>query len=310
MRKGKKVVRIGSHTWDNRVGVHIPTYEEDIQYAPDIRGNFRLFKRSFYDRDYPNVILIYWKSGAGGLFLANCLSLSDRVISTFQTQEEKIEFLEKYIDNQNLFWNDCYLNNMTAEIQFDERWHKNRYFMVYDHDPNNISSHLKFWSNLNVIYFKNPDLFVKMRRVLKNFGGNILHTSYEEVIPNCALYPIPRTFEEYYLLSSDDRKKIHEFYKSDEDFGSYCYLNNKKLFYVWDTNWYFSKKLTLKYIKHLYQCYKFDDYNEEYISRYYDKWFSKIRQIKRTPVPRNIYELSKNEELFDRTIMYPEDLNS
>jgi len=310
MQKGQKMVRVGSHTWDNRVGVYVPVYEENVDYAPDVRGNFKLFKRSFYNRDYPNVILIYWKSGAGGLFLANCLSLSNRVISTFETQEEKIEFLEKYIDDQNLFWNDCYLNNITAEIQFDEKWHKNRYFMVYDHDPNNIPNHLKFWSNLNVIYFKNPDLFVKMRRVLKNFGGNIIHTSYEEVLPTCALYPIPRTFEEYYSLSVEEKKNIHNFYKSNEDFGSQCYLNNKKLFYVWDTNWYFSKKLTLKYVKHLYQCYQFDDYNEEYISRYYDKWFSKIREIKRKPIPRNIYEICKNEELFDRTIMYPEDLNS
>jgi hypothetical protein len=296
MERGKKRTNLISYHWDELL-----EYLE-CDYVPDNRSNYKLFNRYIYDREYPNIILIFFKSGAGGLFLANCLSLSENVLSTFNTIEEKIDFLEKYIDSQKIFWNDCYLNNMTGEFWFPSE-HKEKYFMIYDHDPKNIPTHINIWQNLSVIYFKNPDLFCKMRRVLKNVNGNLLHTSFERVMPEKEDFPIPNSFEEYFELSEKEQNKLKEAYKSKEKFGNYCFLKNKKPLYTWDTNWYFSKNDTLKKVKELYDLYGFDDYNEEIISRYYDKWIKKIMELKKYKVTDKILEIGKDENTFDKPIM-------
>lgn len=50
-------------------------------------------------------------------------------------------------------------------------------------------------------------------------------------------------------------------------------INNSN--YIWDTNWFFEKELTLYNIRELYNSLDISDYNEKYISKLYDNWLQK-----------------------------------
>jgi len=111
-----KKINLGSHRWNplsNRSLEYIKwdKVPEDVQYQ---RKNL---KRSFYDRDYEKVIVLFFQSGSGGLFLANCLSLSNSVCSSFVHVNEKIQLLNNYLKRQKgTFWNDLYINNYYPEL--------------------------------------------------------------------------------------------------------------------------------------------------------------------------------------------------
>ena len=248
-------IRIGSHRWSVESNRELEYIEWD-SLPDDVDEQRDNLKRFFYDRDYENILLIFFKSGAGGLFLSNCLALSDSVGSIFIDIEEKIRFFNKYLESQKVFWNDCYINNTSPEVhQNNKEYFRKRYHFVYEHNPKYIKHHLKFWSNCNVIYFTNPDLFCKIRQLLKNIDGNLGYISYEKVKEDLDDYPIPKSFKDFFNLPKKTQESLKNAYKSDENLSTFCFLKNKKLFYVWDTNWYFSEEDTVTHIRELYDLF-------------------------------------------------------
>lgn len=308
-----KKINLGSHRWN-------PLSNRSLEYIKwdhvpeNVEYHRKKLKRSFYDRDYEKVIVLFFQSGAGGLFLANCLSLSNSVCSSFVHINEKLELLNKYLDNQGTFWNDLYINNYYPELfQYEDDnqedlWHTtDGYFFIHEHEAKNIPLHLDFWTNCNLIYFKNPDLFCKIRKLLKNFDGKVGYVSYEPLQPNKEEYPIPNSFSEFFKLSNKEKNELKNAYKS-ADLYSASFLNNKKLLCVWDTNWYFSEEETVTHIKELYDFFGFSDFNKNAISDYYLKWISKLDELSQKGIPKNIHQLLCDERNYDIPISNFKDL--
>ncbi len=302
-----KEIKIGSHRWNSNSGRQL----EYIKWhgVPDnIEYQRKKLKRSFYDRDYDKVIILFFQSGAGGLFLANCLSLSISVCSSFVHLNEKIELLNKYLNSQGTFWNDLYLNNYYPELFLEQPeegvWHTtDGYFFVHEHEGKNIPLHLDFWNNASMIYFKNTDLFCKIRKLLKNIDGKAGYISYEPLLPNKEEYPIPHSFSEFFNLSTKEQDDLKNAYRSADLYSS-SFLKNKKPLYVWDTNWYFSEEDTVTHIKELYDLFGFKDFNEKIITSYYRKWISTLDELSKTAIPKmlNIDELLKDKQNYDVAI--------
>jgi hypothetical protein len=261
---------------------------------------------SYINPDYKNTILIYYKSGAGGLFLANCLALSEKVYTLYPTLESKIEYLNTSLKKQNLFWNDIYLIPPIIEYDTPEHLHKNKYTIIFDHDPKNTKEHLKHWNNIDVIYFTNPDLFCKVRRVLKNYDGVFIQDSVE-YIKKYDEKLIPSSISEFNSFEIEKQEQIKEIFKSGENLNSFCFLKNKRLFYIWDTNWYFSEKYTIMKIKELYDHLNFPDFDEHIIRSYYKKWILKLDELKSKKIPNNITDILKDKEYYENSMTVHED---
>lgn len=255
---------------------------------------------SYINPDYKNVLLFYWKVGAGGLFLSNCLALSEHVYTLYPDLSSKINFLTNSLDNQNLFWNDIYLTPSIIEYDTPEHVHKNKYTIIFEHEPENVKLHLKYWNNMDVIYFINPDLFCKTRRMLKNYDGEVIRYSCQ-YIKNYIKKIIPRSISHFNSLNDDMQKNLKSIFSSNENINSFCFLENKKLFYVWDTNWYFSENCTIMKVKEIYDYLNFSDFNEDAVRFYYKKWISKLDQLREHEIPNDVSILN-NKEYDDKPI--------
>jgi hypothetical protein len=148
----------------------------------------------------------------------------------------------------------------------------------------------------------NPDLFCKIRQLLKNIDGNLGYISYEKVKEDLVDYPIPKSFKDFFNLSKEDQESLKNAYKSEENLNNFCFLKNKKLFYVWDTNWYFSEEDTVIHIKELYDLFGFKDFNVDVVTEFYRKWISKLDEFSLKEIPNDIQKLLKDEKNFDKSI--------
>jgi hypothetical protein len=62
--------------------------------------------------------------------------------------------------------------------------------------------------------------------------------------------------------------------------NSLCSLNSKRIFYVWDTNWYFSEEDVITHIKQLYEILSLSGFNGDAISKYYNVWIKTMNDLK------------------------------
>lgn len=213
------------------------------------------FYSNFQDEKNTNSIIIIFDGGSGGGFLANCLSLSDNVGSTITN---KVDFLLEKLENMNVVWDDFHLNNIIDE---------GKYFFILDHplSPKVLKYHLNKWNSRIVILFKNTNYFCKLRRCVWNVNGEICYDeAYEEGI-------IENKFK---LEKYNDKKQVY----------SFCDVNKKTNFYIWDTNWYFSFEDTIFNLKLLYDLLGFGSIDEKSIKKYYDVWIEKINDLKNIPI--------------------------
>ena len=291
--------KIFSYLWSSNGVEYKLVDEEEIKNDKE-----RIY--SYINPDYKNVLFIYYKSGAGGLFLANCLALSECVYTLYPDLKSKVEFLNNSLDKQVLFWNDVYLIPPIVEYDTPKDQHKNKYTIIFDHDPKNLKIHLKHWNNLDVIYFTNPDLFCKIRRVLKNYNGTLVKDSVEP-IKQYDEKIIPSSISEFKSLKKDKQNKIKKIFSSNENINPFCFLKNKKLFYVWDTNWYFSEECSIIKIKQLYEYLNFPDFNENVVRSYYRKWISTLDELRSKEIPDNFNDIIKNEIYYDKSMAIHEE---
>jgi len=210
------------------------------------------------------VIIMYYPVGAGGLFLNNCLNLSND-ISCFDTNniQEKLQLLISETKSQGIIWDDPSLESTSAK----------QYNILLNHPYPSLkkclSEDLKSWSNCNkIIYFKNSKLFVELRSCNLN---------EKDIFEKKKLKMSPLEF----VNSSEEIKyKLINQFNDKEQLYSYCSSNTKRVFYVWDTGWYFSLNETLIHIKELYDILNLSGFNSDVISEYYKVWINKIDQLK------------------------------
>lgn len=196
-------------------------------------------------------IIIIFDGGSGGGFLANCLSLSNKIGSTIHN---KIDFLLDKLENMSVVWEDFHLNNIIED---------GKYFFILDHPltPKVLKYHLKQWNSHTVILFKNTTYFCKLRRCVWNVNGEIC---YDE------------DYDDGIICNKSKLKK----YNDNKQIYSFCDLNNKTNFYIWDTNWYFSFDDTIINLKTFYDVLGLGEVNEDVVEKYYNSWINKINYLK------------------------------
>jgi hypothetical protein len=232
--------------------------------------------------DTSKVIIMYYPVGAGGLFLNNCLNFSDD-ISCFNCNniQEKLQLLISTTKSQSIIWNDPSLESSDCS--------GNQYNILTNHPypslKKRLSEDLKSWVNCNkIIYFKNSELFVKLRSCNLN-EKDIFEKNKIKMSPL-----------QFINMSEEKKYKLMCHFNDNNQSYSQCVLSNKKLFYVWDTNWYFSLNEILIHIKELYDILNLSGFNSDVISEYYKVWIDKIDELK-------IETLQKfNEKFNEKTI--------
>ena len=317
MKKITCVENIGSYRWG-------PLSDRKLEYMkwsriPDDVPGQKDIQRSFYDRDTDKVIINFFQSGAGGLFLTNCLSLSPSVCSSLSLSQKK-ELWNRYLDTQGTFWNDLYLNNYSPEVGRSHAETKNLvhdgYFFIHEHEHQNLQQHFEFWSKPNIIYFKNADLFCKIRKLLKNVDGRFAFKSYESLLPDLKKYPTPKSFSDFSRLSIEKQKEYMKVYaRKNQDLPAGAYYKEGKRIYIWDTNWYFSETETSTHIKELYDLFELKGFNENLISSFHKKWITKldeksgiIKQIPEGQYIKTMKSLLKDTSSWDIPISNFKDL--
>jgi hypothetical protein len=294
MEKIRCIENIGSHRWSIKSGRELEYIKWNSSNVPkDIEYQIKTLERNFYDRDCEKAIILFFQSGAGGLFLSNCLSLSSSVCSTLSVLE-KITLWHRYLDinSRRFFWNDLYLSNYSPFLFQSHPTSVERpvvmdgYHFVYDHKYENIDLHLDFWNNGNMIYFKNPDLFCKIRKLLKNIDGKFSYVSYEPLLKTKEQYPIPRSFSEFFNLPVEQQNSLKKAYERD-DVKYEEWSSQLKNLYVWDTNWYFSEQDTVTHVKELYDFFNLKDFNEKLITHFYRKWIDTLDKLSKTSLSQN-----------------------
>lgn len=253
----------------------------------------------FYDRNYENIILCQWKSGAGGLFLTNCLALNDKVNTVFSDLNSKVDFFKKSIKNQYFIWYDFYLAPQACEI-FSDGYYKNKFFFIYDHEYYNLKKHHKFWKRGYTIFFKNEDLFCNLRRVIKNIEGNLYTRSYQSI--KDPVDGLPSNLGEFMNLSDKDKVYFMNLYKCMDNNNSLCTLSGKTIL-IWDTNWFFSEDKTVNNIKIFYNMLGFKNFPEDNIRELYQLWISKLIEMSKKEIHHDIKHYLKNPLFYDKPIL-------
>jgi hypothetical protein len=241
---------------------------------------YDFFKKNPTDTN--KVIIMYYPVGAGGLFLHNCLNFSDDINCLDSNNiQEKLQLLISKTKSQGIIWNDPSLESS----DFSEK----QYNILLNHpDPSLkkcLSEDLKSWVNCNkIIYFKNSELFVKLRSCNLN-EKDIFEKNKIKMSPL-----------QFINMSEEKKYKLMCHFNDNNQLYSQCSLGNKRVFYVWDTNWYFSLNEILIHIKELYDILNLSGFNSDVISEYYKVWIDKIDELK-------IETLQKfNEKFNEKTI--------
>ena len=118
---------------------------------------------------------------------------------------------------------------------------------------------------------------------------------------------IPTSISEFRSLTTENKNKLKKICSSNEDINSFCFLKNKKLFYVWDTNWYFSEEYTIIKIKEIYDYLNFPDFNGNVIRYYYRKWVTMLDELRSKKIPHNFESILKNPEYYENSMSFHED---
>lgn len=228
-------------------------------------GIKKFYSEFRYNRNTDNIILIIFDGGAGGNFLSNCLSFSNRVASSITN---KLDFCKNKINSIDLTWNDFQINDILND---------KKYFFILDHPLNKhvLTEHLKYWKNPKLIYFKNTKLFRLLRRCVWSITGeeNLVFDT-ESLNENFS------TCYEFSKLDYDIKKRIENKYNDKTQLYSQSLISNKKSTYVWDTNWFLSYEDTIDNLQKLYDIFDLGDIDKKSIKEYYTCWMNKIDNLK------------------------------
>lgn len=253
-------------------------YTQGQNFSSD--GNYH-----FVHKNYDKIILVIYPFASGGNFLMNCLALSSDFSSSFKSISEKINFLDNCLSSQKKYWEDFVVNDKFFTYHDLKKSKKEKYFFIKTHvvnkvknqatnfneTSNNINYHLSNWKNCKkIIYIKNTRLFCNLRRcILKK---SIQYGLYEE---------IPLKIGDYFKLSDDKKKFLKKLYNDKVQRYSYCDIQSKIEYYIWDANWYLSEQDTIINIKKLYDAIGLSQVDEKYIGHFYKSWVDTMIRLRK-----------------------------
>jgi hypothetical protein len=199
-------------------------------------------------------IIFYYPHGTGGKFLINSLGLSD--YATLQHSELIQRQLGGEFSNIDKL---VYLLSTLHQHKIKDVWEDLGLgcAQTYRVDPlNNVKIPDAFYPilmtarHINLLLFivgHTVDCINAIRKVWPS-AKVISFTNYHTFLTRRKFYS-PATAINFSLLPSD---------------------------YVWESDWYLDKEVTLLKISHLYDQLELSDFNKSYISMYYDAWIDTV----------------------------------
>lgn len=252
--------------------------------------------------------------GLSDQFVLQEQSLAEEQLTGKLTSNHKLELLLERLDQVNDHWNDLNLGcwqlfgdisykDTTIDFYDIERHGKffpiirklsnsDVYFSSVAHNFFQLKNTLHHWPNAKVIRLINPEEFKnKYKRIYrKNFWNDIRGKDWP--------MQAPETVEQYFQLPEFVKKELATYRSAGaeiirqllwESDKKQLDLENQKFFdhtlsscsflYQWDVDWYLEETSTVKELKKLYEILDLHDFNENYISTFYQAYTKKLLEI-------------------------------
>ena len=252
------------------------------------------------------LIILYYRPGAGGKFLANCLGLSSQVVlqdadlaqqqldSTLDTVQ-KFDLIMSRLDEETMFWKDLglgdyqyfgqSLENITRESQLKsicKNVHdQNLFFIAVSHSIKTLERMLSMWPNAKVIMFANTmNFFTEYRKGFINnqmkYWNKIKGPDWPDTPPGSIkeIQALPQNIQDE--LANQFQDLIYRNIKTTSDDVCAVVKNNDQLMYTWDCDWYLDPESTANSVEKIYTLLGLTDFNPVWIKLYWNKWIKKL----------------------------------
>jgi hypothetical protein len=261
-----------------------------------------------------NVIVVCYPPFAGGKFLINSLGISASAyfqdIDLVSLQEkgkfntkDKFAFLISAIKNISSEWRDLELGcdkllglsskdfnnysrseilNLLPKILLSS--HK-FYFLVV-HSSMELEAVLNVYDNPKIILFTETDQFIKDRlnitSKLYSYWKKVATVGWPDTPPQSVDEYIKLPKQIYNNLEITHSNEIYKMIMNHDEGTTQEFQEILKGMdiEIWNTNWYFSKRETLRQLNKLYDRFELSPVDTKYLSQYYDKWIQKLEMLK------------------------------
>lgn len=230
--------------------------------------------------DTDRLIIVFYKAGSGGKFVANALGLStgavfqDPFLAEQQLRGElssadKLRILVERINQNSVDWDDLRMGcqqlfgfsselyvkdfvELKTQWQFrpviEELSNSNTYFTVMANDVHVLKRMLQVWPNAGVVIFDNPRSFMTVIR------------------PN---YMPPAEWADY--TNDYDRIELEKLKNI---------VQNRERVYNWDCTRFFHTDQTVQGVNQLYDSFGLEDFSARSIDLFHNKWLSKLEELR------------------------------
>ena len=253
------------------------------------------------------LIVLYYHSGAGGKFLANCLGLSSKCVlqhaNLAQQQldgelspDQKFDLIMSRLDC-SMSWNDLGLGDSQyfgksldqivdqSQLGFvcKEVCNQNLFFVACFHDIEAVNITIKKWPNAKIIHFANDLKFLTKHRTsylnqLSEYWQLVKGPEWPSTSPGSMkeVSQLP-VFVQYELKNLFKNQIYNKVELTTEEFALLIEQDNPIL--EWNCDWYLDVESTVKSIEYLYKFLGLSDFNPDWIRLYWSKWIEKITSV-------------------------------
>lgn len=258
-------------------------------------------------------IIVGHHPGDGANFLISCLSISDDIYYRGFTKKEKVLHFFSQIYSKDIKWSDpnmwtcCFAAKISGIENYKSYLNKNINKKIIFKLEYNFDEKIKVNKFISqesfLILFENPIIFFSLRNFFNEFGNSDLFLRGISCHPY-GFYPKDDFLNElsvkqylnlneknkialekkYNMTISEVIQKTNFYYKTYLEIENQIQCFKNHCDYVWNVNWYLSKKDTLDNIKSLYEILGLSGYDEKVIGVMYEKWINKINLTKENMV--------------------------
>ena len=241
---------------DDEILQHISDFGFESAFNEVRDGKFFLT-----DRQFDNLVFLIYPFASGGNFLANCLCLSDSIVTTL---DDKCDFICSNYEKISKYWNDVQIYG------FIRPKHTKYYYHVIHPIQNTAKRLWEFWPDSDkMIILKNASLFVSLRKCILSGDTSLLGRHNRKFLNR-----LDFNLFMYEDLSIELKSKLKERFNDRKQNYSSCRLKSKKQIYFWDVNWYLDEDEFIHNIEQLYVGLELSGLNRDNLIRVYRTWMN------------------------------------
>ena len=259
---------------------------------------------SIFETD--KLIILFYRPGAGGKFLANCLGLSSQAVlqdANFAQQQldggldsvQKFDLIMNRLDEATVYWKDLglgdyqyfgqSLENIVKESQLKSICKhvndQNLFFIAVSHSIKTLERMVAMWPNAKVIEFTNSANF--LRKYRNGFTDNqtrywnkIKGPDWPDTPPGSVkeIHALPQNIQDE--LATQFQDLIYKNIETVPDDVCAVVKNNHQIMFTWDCDWYLDPESTAQSVEKIYNLLGLTDFNPDWIKLYWSKWVEKL----------------------------------